>query len=227
MDHGQTADALSFRFLKPPSAATSIRRVPPAGPFFTCRPGSPVPRHSPRSTPSHILLPICGTPIRLIPYPPTFRHFPCSPTDPLLGPRLVPIAPRPLAHSALLRHSAWARPSECKALPTEDIRAFIDEPHRKSGEMLEGYKIALEPSSWEAELAEAKRAHDEAMEGVDELEDDEDGEDEVGTASGAKKRKKTAAPAKDAKGKKAKVEKKAKVRSRVARRGPNALEHDG
>lgn len=75
---------------------------------------------------------------------------------------------------------------------------------------MEGYKIALSPAAWEADLAARHRAFEESMEGVDELEDDD--EDDVGTASGAKKRKKAPAAAREAKGKKAKVEKKPKVR---------------
>lgn len=182
------------------------------GPFFTRRLPLPITRRPRRSTLLHHRPPISADPD----FQPGTSHLLSCP-NPLLAciNLLADRAVRsrlPTLRRSLAPRSAWTRARDCKPLPTEDIKAFVEEPHRKSGEMLEAYKIALDPSSWEAELAEAMRAHEEAMEGVDELEDDEDGEDEVGTASGAKKRKKTAAPAKDAKGKKAKVEKKAKVR---------------
>lgn len=108
-------------------------------------------------------------------------------------------------------------------LSSEAISAYIAEPHHKNGELLQGYKIAADPSSWEADLERRMAEHAERMEGVDELE--EEGEEEVGTASGAKKRKAGgAAGGKDAKGgKKAKVEKKpTKVRFNLSIHPPSS-----
>jgi hypothetical protein len=222
---GGTTDALALLPLLPSTFSSPATSSPPALFSPAVSASDPSPPASPRPS-SHPIRPISARHALWSSIHPPFLP-PRSPTHP---PRFARVAPPDRATSlarAQTPNSAWARPNECKPLPNEDIKAFIEEPHRKSGEMLEGYKIALDPSSWEAELAEAKRAHEEAMEGVDELEDDEDGEDEVGTASGAKKRKKTAAPAKDGKGKKAKVEKKAKVRFLDSSSARNPGAHQG
>ena len=81
-------------------------------------------------------------------------------------------------------------------MKTHEIEAFINEPSKRSGELLDGYKVALNPAKWEEEQ-ELKRAHaeeEEANAEVDQL-DEMDGLDADGDAdadevpSKSKKRK--------------------------------------
>jgi hypothetical protein len=84
-------------------------------------------------------------------------------------------------------------PKELTPLVKHEIEAYINEPHKKNGELLEGYKIALDPSEWLTQKkSEAENAPAYDPEGeVDELDydDDAEGEDESGSKTKSTKRK--------------------------------------
>lgn len=84
-------------------------------------------------------------------------------------------------------------PKELSLLQKHEIEAYVNEPHKKNGELLEGYKIALDPSEWlDKKKTEAENVTTYDPEGeVDELEDEEDadGEDASGKKSKGTKRK--------------------------------------
>ena len=63
-------------------------------------------------------------------------------------------------------------------LPHE-IQAYVQEPAKRSGDLLEGYKIAQDPRKWEAErdALQAEAAAEQDNEEVDEL--DSEGEEEA------------------------------------------------
>ena len=93
--------------------------------------------------------------------------------------------------------SAWLVSKDISRLKPHEIEAFINEPSKRSGELLDGYKIALDPAKWEEEQ-ELKRAHaeeEEANAEVDQLDGETDGLDADGDAdadevpSKSKKRK--------------------------------------
>lgn len=88
--------------------------------------------------------------------------------------------------------SSWAVSKDLSLLQKHEIEAYINEPHKKSGDLLQGYKIAMNPREWEESLEEQQAAIEEAEanEEVDQLEDaDEDEEDEPKKAKATKKRK--------------------------------------
>jgi hypothetical protein len=82
-------------------------------------------------------------------------------------------------------------------LKPHEIEAFITEPSKRSGELLDGYKIALDPAKWEEEqeLKRANAEEEEANAEVDQLDGETDGLDADGDAdadeapSKSKKRK--------------------------------------
>ena len=97
--------------------------------------------------------------------------------------------------------SAWVVPKDMSKLKEHEIQSYINEPHKRSGELLNGYKIALNPAEWEKakaiEAAEAKEKAENAQ--VDELDDedaqgDED-ESEKKTTTKSRKRKRESEPA--------------------------------
>ncbi|VDC04998.1 unnamed protein product [Peniophora sp. CBMAI 1063] len=86
---------------------------------------------------------------------------------------------------------AWLPPSSLSRLQPHEINAFIDEPpkgQQNKKDLLEGYKIARDPSKWEEEQAElaANAAEELADADVDELEDGSEGSAD---SKPAKKRK--------------------------------------
>ncbi|KAH9026680.1 hypothetical protein EDB83DRAFT_2508075 [Lactarius deliciosus] len=96
---------------------------------------------------------------------------------------------------------AWLVSKDISRLKTHEIEAFINEPSKRSGELLDGYKVALSPTKWEEEQ-ELKRAHaeeEEANAEVDQLDGEVDGLDADGDAdadeapSKSKKRKRDSA----------------------------------
>lgn len=95
-----------------------------------------------------------------------------------------------LALCILLSFSAWVPPKDLSKLKKHEIEAYINEPHKKNGELLAGYRIALDPSSWEREMEKKREAAEEAEadEEVDELEGEEEAGDDEGPAK-TKKRK--------------------------------------
>ncbi|PSS38004.1 hypothetical protein PHLCEN_2v144 [Hermanssonia centrifuga] len=88
---------------------------------------------------------------------------------------------------------AWIVPKDISKLQEHEIQAYIDEPYKKSGDLLQGYKIALDPKKWEEdrEAAQAEEAEAEANAEVDQLESDaeEEAEDEEDKKPKTKKRK--------------------------------------
>ncbi|KAI0779595.1 hypothetical protein C8Q74DRAFT_702710 [Fomes fomentarius] len=91
---------------------------------------------------------------------------------------------------------AWIVPKDISKLQPHEIQAFISEPFKRSGELLKGYRIALDPTDWleekAAAIAEAQEA--EANAEVDQL--DSDGEEEAKKASSESATKSRATPAK-------------------------------
>ncbi|EPQ56881.1 Tudor/PWWP/MBT [Gloeophyllum trabeum ATCC 11539] len=77
---------------------------------------------------------------------------------------------------------AWIVPKDISRLQKHEIEAYISEPHKKSGDLLIGYKTALNPEKWEEERENARAEYEqyEAEAEVDQLEsevgEDEDGE---------------------------------------------------
>ncbi|EIM80969.1 uncharacterized protein STEHIDRAFT_161976 [Stereum hirsutum FP-91666 SS1] len=70
---------------------------------------------------------------------------------------------------------AWLVPKDMSRLQTHEIQAYLNEPSKRSGELLTGYKIALDPTKWEEEIATVAENEE-----VDQLgDDDEDGEPEA------------------------------------------------
>ncbi|KAI0338275.1 hypothetical protein BDW22DRAFT_805853 [Trametopsis cervina] len=96
---------------------------------------------------------------------------------------------------------AWMVPKDMSKLQQHEIQAYIDEPYKRSGELLAGYKVALDPKKWEEdrEAAQAEAAEAEANAEVDQLEESEgggDGEDEDKPKNKKRKRDSDAAAAK-------------------------------
>lgn len=110
----------------------------------------------------------------------------------------------------LLFHSAWLTPQDISKLQTHEIESYINEPYRKSGDLLSGYRIALDPTKWEEEQAQNAAVEEEPSDEVDQLasEGDEDGESKKSTKSKKRKRESDAAtaPSKAKKAPKTKVE---------------------
>jgi len=79
---------------------------------------------------------------------------------------------------------AWLVSKDISRLKPHEIEAFINEPSKRSGELLDGYKVALDPAKWEEEQ-ELKRANaekEEANAEVDQLDGETDGLDADGDA---------------------------------------------
>lgn len=73
--------------------------------------------------------------------------------------------------------SAWLVAKDISKLQSHEIQSYISEPNKKSGELLQGYRIALDPTKWEEERETARRlvAEEEANAEVDQLDSEEDG----------------------------------------------------
>ncbi|KAI0364417.1 Tudor/PWWP/MBT, partial [Pilatotrama ljubarskyi] len=84
---------------------------------------------------------------------------------------------------------AWIVPKDISRLQQHEIQAYISEPYKRSGELLKGYRIALDPKAWEEEreaaAVEAQEEEDNAE--VDQLESD--GEEEADDDEEDKKKK--------------------------------------
>ncbi|RPD58669.1 hypothetical protein L227DRAFT_504863 [Lentinus tigrinus ALCF2SS1-6] len=99
---------------------------------------------------------------------------------------------------------AWIVPKDISRLQQHEIEAYINEPYKKNGDLLKGYRIALNPAEWEAErdAAAAEAREDEANAEVDQLESDgeeeadEDVEKKKKPKPKKRKRESDAAPAK-------------------------------
>lgn len=99
------------------------------------------------------------------------------------------------------------------SLSSHEIKAFIDKPNRK-GDLHDAYKIALDPSSWNADRAQAEEMYADT-EMVDELEEEDEEEGEA--AQGQKRKRKEEKEDPEAK-KRAKTAKKAELTKLAASR---------
>lgn len=68
-------------------------------------------------------------------------------------------------------------PKDISKLQSHEIQSYISEPNKKSEELLQGYRIALDPTKWEEEREAARRLalEEEANAEVDQLDSEEDG----------------------------------------------------
>ncbi|TCD64834.1 hypothetical protein EIP91_003582 [Steccherinum ochraceum] len=68
---------------------------------------------------------------------------------------------------------AWLMSKDISKLQAHEIQAYIDEPYKKSTDLLKGYRIAQDPTKWEEEreLARAQAEENEANAEVDQLEE--------------------------------------------------------
>lgn len=101
-------------------------------------------------------------------------------------------------------YSAWTVAKDLSKLQKHEIEAFVNEPSKKNGELLQGYNVALDPEPWLAKKdAQAQEEADyEANAAVDQLDSEEDGDDEPKSAKSKKrKRESDAAPKAKAKAK--------------------------
>lgn len=85
--------------------------------------------------------------------------------------------------------SAWLVSKDISKLQPHEIESYINEPYKKSGDLLQGYRIALDPSKWEQEIQAATQlaVEEEANAEIDELESER--EDEESGKGKSKKRK--------------------------------------
>jgi len=69
---------------------------------------------------------------------------------------------------------AWLMPKDISKLQEHEIQAYINEPYKRSSDLLQGYRIALNPTKWEEErdAARAQAEENEANAEVDQLESD-------------------------------------------------------
>jgi hypothetical protein len=97
-------------------------------------------------------------------------------------------------------------------LKQHEIEAYINEPHKKSGDLLTGYRIALDPSKWEKERENADLAAVEQEDNapVDQLDSDNEDDGAKKPVKPKKRKRESEAPPPKPKAKpKAKGEKKA------------------
>lgn len=99
---------------------------------------------------------------------------------------------------------SWLAPKDISKLQQHEIEAYINEPFKKSGDLLTGYKVALDPSEWEkrkAEQAEAAASED-VVDEVDQLDSENEEKpkkrkrDSEGGASARKRKTSTTGDAK-------------------------------
>lgn len=95
-----------------------------------------------------------------------------------------------------LLRSSWLISKDLSLLQKHEIEAYINEPHKKSGDLLKGYQIAMDPTEWEETLEEQRVAIEEAEanEEVDQLEDGDDVEVDTKKSKVSKKRKREGEP---------------------------------
>ncbi|RDX55244.1 hypothetical protein OH76DRAFT_880528 [Lentinus brumalis] len=119
---------------------------------------------------------------------------------------------------------AWLVPKDISRLQQHEIEAYVNEPFKKNGDLLKGYRIALNPAEWEAErdaaVAEAQEA--EANAEVDQLASDgeEEADEDVDKKKKVKKRKRdsdAAPPKAKSKAKKSSTEPAPKLRAAPAK----------
>ena len=81
-----------------------------------------------------------------------------------------------LVHCRLI--SAWLVPKDISKLQTHEIEAYISEPYKRSGDLLTGYRIALDPKKWEEERETAGVETLEDEPEIDELDSENEGSDD-------------------------------------------------
>ncbi|KAG2016634.1 hypothetical protein CC2G_009784 [Coprinopsis cinerea AmutBmut pab1-1] len=81
---------------------------------------------------------------------------------------------------------AWLVEKDISKLQPHEIESYISEPHKKSADLLEGYRIALDPAKW---LEERDALASEAAEAEENAEVDQLNSDGEATASTTKSRK--------------------------------------
>jgi len=86
---------------------------------------------------------------------------------------------------------AWVMPKDLSRLKQHEIEAYINEPYRKSGDLLKGYQAASNPDKWEQEHQALVDAQNEevANADVDQLDESEGGEDDDDGSAKAKSKK--------------------------------------
>lgn len=126
----------------------------------------------------------------------------------------------------ILASSAWLVSKDISKLKTHEIEAYINEPHKKSGDLLTGYRIALDPSKWEKERETADLAAVEQEDNapVDQLESDNENDGAKKPAKTKKRKRDSEAPTPKPKAKsKSKGDKKV-PQSRAKRNGAKSKE---
>ncbi|KAG1869768.1 hypothetical protein C8R48DRAFT_98786 [Suillus tomentosus] len=91
---------------------------------------------------------------------------------------------------------AWLVSKDISKLKQHEIEAYINEPHKKSGDLLTGYRIALDPSKWEKERENADLAAVEQEDNapVDQLDSDNEGDGTKKTSKTKKRKRESEAP---------------------------------
>ncbi|KZT10579.1 uncharacterized protein LAESUDRAFT_338768 [Laetiporus sulphureus 93-53] len=86
---------------------------------------------------------------------------------------------------------AWIVPKDISKLQQHEIEAYINEPYKRNGDLLQGYHIALDPVKWEEEreARRAEAAEEEANAEIDQLESDGEEEADDGEEKKSKARK--------------------------------------
>ncbi|KZO98801.1 Tudor/PWWP/MBT [Calocera viscosa TUFC12733] len=120
---------------------------------------------------------------------------------------------------------AWLFSKDLSKLQKHEIEAFISEPHRKNSELMEGYRVALDPTEWEDNYTKrmADAAEDEAAMQEDQLDEEEE---EVEEAPAAGKKRKRESLAADKKSKKAKLEQLSKKRTSKTKKSADTVESE-
>lgn len=89
--------------------------------------------------------------------------------------------------------SHWFKPRDMTLLTQREIRAYLDDPHKKQADLRQAYKVALDPHAWVQEqdeiVAAAERAAEDEEEGVDELDGEEGDEEDVRPAKSGKRKR--------------------------------------
>ncbi|KAF8868464.1 hypothetical protein BD779DRAFT_1676673 [Infundibulicybe gibba] len=105
---------------------------------------------------------------------------------------------------------AWLVGKDISKLQTHEIESYINEPYKKSGDLLAGYRIALDPTKWQSTRAtvESSALEEEANAEIDQLEtENEDGEPKKQSKTKKRKRESDAAPSAKSKPKQTRVKK--------------------
>ncbi|KIK05161.1 hypothetical protein K443DRAFT_675316 [Laccaria amethystina LaAM-08-1] len=111
---------------------------------------------------------------------------------------------------------AWLVEKDMSKLQRHEIESYISEPHKKSSELLNGYRIALDPATWlaekEAMIQDTVDMEENAE--IDQLAETEDGEDEgaAGKKQGKKRKRDDASASVKEKKERKKADKQAKAK---------------